>query len=67
MPIDEYPKCPPTIPKGHCTECEAGKHKKCDNCGSTDRVKYRPPFENKCLCYSCRQDEANSLARSRSW
>ena len=63
----KYPKCPPEVIYGHCDACKTGRHKKCDKCGSTDKVEYRPEFENKCLCYSCRQEEANLLSKSRSW
>lgn len=61
------PSCPPEIQQGHCEECKTGQYKQCDDCGSKKEVEYRPQFERKCLCWTCRQREATILARSRSW
>lgn len=63
----ELPVCPQNIPKGHCDECRAKQAKKCDACGSTDRVEYRPELGNRCLCYADRMAGATALSRTRSW
>lgn len=51
---DDYPKCPGTVIRKDCKNCETGMHKKCDRCGSSDKVRYRPNFGNLCLCRDCR-------------
>lgn len=65
--LRELPVCPPNIPKGHCEECRAKKAKKCDACGSSNKVEYRPEYGNRCLCEICRVVAATMLSRSRSW
>jgi len=55
------------INNGRCNECEEKKLKHCDDCDSIDKVKFRPQWENKCLCYDCRQDYATIESKSRSW
>lgn len=62
-----YPKCSQEIQEGHCEECESQRLKACDNCGSYGEVEYRPQFEHKCLCKSCRYAEALARSCSRSW
>ncbi len=55
------------INNGHCDECKEKQLKNCDECAGLDRVEFRPSYENKCLCFSCRQGCANQLAKTRSW
>lgn len=61
------PICPSEIPKGHCDECKKGKYKKCDDCGRTEEVEYRPQWGDKCLCRFCREREATLESLTRSW
>jgi hypothetical protein len=62
-----FPICPSEILEGHCEECEEGKYKKCDDCGNTEDVEYRPKWGDKCLCRSCREREATFASLTRSW
>lgn len=50
-------KCPPNVNERFCGECREKTAKRCDNCGSTDQVEYRPQ-ERGCFCWPCRKDHA---------
>jgi len=65
--LKELPICPSNIKHGHCDDCLKLKAKECDDCHSTNEVKYRPEYSNKCLCYNCRMSEASIAALSRSY
>ena len=63
----KLPVCPSRVPEGHCEECKIKKAKKCDTCGSTNEVEYRPEYGDKCLCKGCREGEAIFASMGRSY
>lgn len=65
--LKELPICPATIEEGHCDDCLKKKAKECDNCFSKNEVKYRPEYNNRCLCYDCRMTEATIASLSKSY
>lgn len=65
--LKELPICPSSVLRGHCEECQKKKAKACDDCGNTNKVEYRPEYDNKCLCYNCRMSCAAVASLSRSY